>query len=66
MAEELYYIQDTRSYVGNSVMWWAVGGCGYACDLRKAWQVPYSEAQRITRNRDTDKAWPCSDIDAGA
>ena len=26
IAESLYYIQDTRSYCGNSVMWWRVDG----------------------------------------
>ena len=37
--EEGYYIQDVRRYIGNSVVWWAVGGHGYTTDLKKAWRV---------------------------
>lgn len=33
---ELYYLQDKRSIVGNSMMWWAINGCGYTCDIRCA------------------------------
>lgn len=59
--EEMYYIQDTRSYCGNSVMWWAVDGHGYTSDIAKAWRVSKEEALRIIR-RDTDKAWPASEV----
>jgi hypothetical protein len=59
--EEMYYIQDTRTYVGNSVMWWRVGGNGYTTDLKHAWRVPAT-----WRGRETDKLWPCSAIDAGS
>ncbi len=63
----LYYIQDTRSYTGNSVMWWAFEGAGYTSDLDKAWRVSKEEADRIVRNRPgVDKAWPCHEIDARA
>ena len=66
MSEELYYIQDSRSYCGNSCFWWRVDGKGYTCDLRDAWKVTKEKAQRIIRNRPgVDKAWPCSLIDAG-
>ena len=56
-----FYIQDMRSYVGNSVMWWCVDGQGYTTDLTKAWRVPGT-----WRGRDTDKLWPCDEIDARA
>lgn len=59
--EELYYIQDTRSYVGNSVLWWAVDAKGYTVDINKAWKVSKDEALRIIR-RETDKAWPVSEV----
>jgi hypothetical protein len=61
IAEPLYYIQDTRSYCGNSVMWWRVDGHGYTSNLEEAWKVPAT-----WKGRDTDKLWPCADIDAGA
>lgn len=60
-TEELYYVQDTRSYCGNSVMWWRVEGEGYTSNLEEAWKVPAS-----WRGRDTDKLWLCSAIDKGA
>lgn len=59
--DELYYIQDTRTYCGNSVMWWRPDGEGYTSDLDKAWKVPAT-----WKGRDTDKLWPCAAIDAGA
>jgi hypothetical protein len=31
-----YYIQNKRSYVGNSVVWWRAGGAGYTCELDDA------------------------------
>jgi cell division ATPase FtsA len=60
--EEMYYIQDTRSYCGNSVMWWAVDGHGYTSDIAKAWKVSKHYAERMIRSRDTDKAWPVSEV----
>ncbi len=63
--EELYYIQDTRSYCGNSCYWWRVDGQGYTTNLAEAWRVPRHEAEQIVHYRpDIDKAWPCSVIDA--
>jgi len=59
--EPLCYIQDTRTYCGNSVMWWRVDGNGYTSNLEEAWKVPAT-----WKGRDTDKLWLCSDIDAGA
>jgi hypothetical protein len=57
----LYYIQDTRSYCGNSVMWWRVNGEGYTSNLAEAWKVPGTWV-----GRGTDKLWPCEAIDAKA
>lgn len=61
MTGTLYYIQDTRSYCGNSVMWWRTNGEGYTSNLAEAWKVPGT-----WRGRETDKLWPCAEIDAGA
>lgn len=65
-SEPLYYIQDTRSFTGNSVQWWRENGHGYTTNLKDAWRVTAERAQSITNSRGTDVAWPCDDIDAGA
>jgi hypothetical protein len=54
---DAYFIQDTRSYCGNSVMWWRVDGHGYTSNLAEAWRVPAT-----WKGRDTDKLWPCAEI----
>jgi hypothetical protein len=58
MSDE-YYIQDTRNYVGNSVLWWRVNGQGYTTNLDEAWRVPAT-----WKGRPSDKLWPCAEIDA--
>lgn len=62
--EQLYCIQDTRSFVGNSVVWWRVGGHGYTPDIDEAWILPEVDARRIEQNRSTDKAIPVEKIEA--
>lgn len=63
-AEQLFYLQDSRDYVGNDVLWWAVGGRGYTTDLRKAQTYGKDEAQRMHNSRETDIPWPKEYIDA--
>lgn len=60
---ELYYIQDSRSYVGNAMLWWAKNGNGYTTDLFKAETYTKEEAQKIHDNRETDIPWSKSYID---
>lgn len=50
-----YYIQDTRSFVGNAVVWWRPEGKGYTCHLDDAGLFSEEEARRIERDRSTDK-----------
>lgn len=57
-----YYIQDKRQYVGNSMLWWAIGG-GYTCDIRKADAFTIKEADKRT-SRGTDVLWPKEYIDS--
>jgi hypothetical protein len=59
MSERLFYIQDTRNYVGNSVLWWRINGEGYTTNLAEAHKVPGS-----WKGRETDVLWPCADVDA--
>lgn len=58
-----YFIQDTRSYVGNCVLWWRAGGRGYTTDINKAGRFDHSEAMAQHNMRETDKPWKCSDIE---
>ncbi len=57
----LYYLQDDRQIVGNSMLWWREGGKGYTCDLKEA-GVFTKENLPILRS--SDIAWPKDYIDA--
>ena len=54
-----FFVQDTRSIVGNSVTWWCTDGKGYTCDIRRAGVFDEDE---VAKMRDTDKPWPVEDI----
>ncbi|MPV55913.1 hypothetical protein CFB46_11870 [Burkholderia sp. HI2761] len=60
----LFYVQDSRSFVGNDVLWWAQGGNGYTTDLRKAHVYTQEEAQARHNERATDIPWPKDYIDS--
>lgn len=62
--DDLYYLQDSRSYVGNDVLWWCPEGAGYTTDLRKAGVYTKEEAQAKHNFRSTDIPWPKAYIDA--
>lgn len=64
MGTELFYLQDSRSYVGNDVLWWAKDGNGYTTDLSKAQTYTKDEAQRKHDSRRSDIPWPKDYIDA--
>ena len=63
MTEELYYLQDKRSYVGNNILWWAKGNKGYTTDLSKAEVYTREKALAQNRCRETDIPWPKAYID---
>lgn len=63
MSEGLYYIQDTRSYGGDDVLWWGPDRSGYTYDLDKAGVYTEEEAQKICRLRGTEKMWPKNLVD---
>ncbi len=53
----LYYVQDTRSIVGNCGSWWAPNGAGYVCSIDEAGK--YTGAYVADHmSRETDVAWP--------
>lgn len=58
-----FFIQDTRQYVGNCVLW-SKDGHGYTCYLDEAWEVDEAKARSIERSRETDKAWPADQVRA--
>jgi hypothetical protein len=58
-SEPLFYVQDTRGTVGNSVSWWAPDGKGYTTHIDRAGK--YTENDRSWR--DTDKLWPVAEVD---
>ena len=60
---DLYYLQDSRQYVGNDHLWWAKGGRGYTTDLSKAELYTKEEAIRKNNCRSTDIPWPTTYID---
>lgn len=70
MSEE-FYIQDTRSYVGNAMLWWQKDNCGYVCDIERARVFTKDEARKICRgrgkhiwtSRDKKRMWPKKYID---
>jgi hypothetical protein len=61
--EELFYIRDTRSYVGNCVLWWRAGRNGYTTNLDDAEQFVREEAEKICSERDTDVMYPVSKME---
>lgn len=54
-----YYLQDSRSYSGNSVIWWREGRGGYTTDIGEAHIFTFEEAIAEHNNRSTDQPWPC-------
>lgn len=58
-----FYLQDSRGYVGNDVLWWAKDGNGYTTDLSKAGVDSQEAAQRMHDSRRSDVPWPKSYID---
>jgi len=62
MKNQLYYMQDKRQYVGNSMYWWAKNSCGYTCDIRRAEVFTLDKAKKHSC-RDTDILWPKEYID---
>lgn len=64
MSAQLFYLQDSRGYVGNDVLWWAKNGHGYTTDLRNAELYTFEEAQGQHNSRPSDIPWPKEYIDA--
>ncbi len=61
-----FYLQDSRSYTGNALMWWAKGGRGYTSNLLMAEVFTKESAQRQNQMRPTDIPWPVEYIQGRA
>ena len=59
-----FYIQDTRNYVGNSMLWWKHDNCGYVCDIRDAKIFTKEEAEKICKRSALKRIWLKEYIDA--
>lgn len=60
---DLYYLQDSRGYVGNCMSFWATAG-GYTTDVSKAEVMTKDVAVRRHEARESDIPWPKDYIDA--
>jgi hypothetical protein len=63
-VSDQFYLQDSRSYVGNDMLFWAKDGKGYTTDMRLAEVYTKDEAVSQHRIRETDIPWPKEYIDA--
>jgi len=64
MSADEFYLQDSRSYVGNDMLFWAKDGAGYTTDMRHAHVYTKAEAVAQHQVRGTDIPWPKKYIDA--
>jgi hypothetical protein len=55
VADALYYVQDSRVFVGNCGSWWAPDCAGYCCSIDEA--GTYS-GKDVATMRGTDVPWP--------
>lgn len=53
---EMFYIQDSRTYVGNNIIWWSKFG-GYTTDINEAEIFTRKEAFAQNESRDSDIPW---------
>ncbi|WP_283148972.1 hypothetical protein [Silvimonas soli] len=61
---DLFYLQDSRTYIGNDMVFWAIENKGYTTDLNKAQKYTKEAAMAQNNLRDTDIPWPCPYIEA--
>lgn len=57
----MYYVRR-EGYLGNALIWWAIGRNGYTCDIKNAHRFTEEEAESVCK-RPQDTAYKCSYID---
>lgn len=60
--DKLFYVQDSRQYVGNAVVWWELNGNGYTTDISKAQIYTYEQIQKF-QLRETDIIWESTHVE---
>ena len=61
---EMFYVQDARNYVGNSVLWWGINDSGYVCDIRKAHKYTKEEIiKKFSHGRESDIIWNAKHVE---
>jgi len=60
---ELYYLQDSRSYTGDCLSFWGLGGSGYYSGLERCQQYTKDAAMRMHQSRESDIPLPASYIE---
>lgn len=60
--DKMYYVQDSRNYVGNAVLWWGLNGNGYVTDLSKAQKYTFEQIQKFNP-RETDIIWEAEHVE---
>ena len=63
MSQKLFYLQDSRDFVGNDVLWWGKAGIGYTTDLTKAEVFSEEYVFKQHHSRSSDVPWPKAYID---
>ena len=62
--DEMFYVQDARSYVGNSVLWWGIGSNGYVTQLSEAQKYTKADILKEFKDgRETDIIWLASHVE---
>ncbi len=64
LDDKEFYLQDTRQYLGNSMMWWGKERQGYTDNPTKAHVFTGKELREGGFDRDSDVAWPKEYIDS--
>lgn len=60
----MYYLQDSRTFIGNSPLWWCKNGAGYTCDIDNAELFNEIDAMKHFEQRNTDIPWKKEDVEA--
>jgi len=61
---DLFYLQDSRDYVGNDILFWAKNEKGYTTDLNNAETYTKKEAVAQHNRRESDIPWPKDYVDS--
>lgn len=62
---DMFYVQDSRQYIGNSVLWHGLNGNGYTTDIKNAYKYTKAEIlSKFKNGRDSDIVWNANHVDS--